>query len=532
MARQRRPAPQAIALWRYERIEEPLGVRSRQVRGRIIRAISRSPVVWPSGVSRRISCATLYRWISLYLKCGLKALRPARRKDAGKPRARLPVAVVRAALALLAGDPDASLSFVIAVLLADATLDLRRRGIRISRSTLQRRLAADPAYARLKRVRRLQRERSRFVGRHLHDIWHLDAKGPVTIRLVSGEPISFHVLTVLDGLSRAVLAAVVVLSPDLRAAVSVFRKAVLRWGLPNRLYVDRASIFDSHAFRAGLAVLGAHRIFVRSKNPEANGKIEAYHRVLSAWYTRRLKRQQVVDLEHLQMLLEAFVEVLYQDHRHRGLRGTPRQELGSCVSSRQVPVARLEEAFRQERVLKAHPKTSEIDLPSGTWLAPRHLRGQRLTVLIDPEPHLAPLVVEPGTARHFTLARAAVRAGDLPQEPARPARWGAGPLQTLYDSWQGQSRPVAEPGFGLPEIFSLLSEAVGRPVPRSDDEAALVHRAYASLGPLPREATLTAFGSIRRALGDGRPLKAYLDALAQRVRPGRGTPGKQRRKHP
>ncbi|MBI5545702.1 MAG: hypothetical protein HY901_17580, partial [Deltaproteobacteria bacterium] len=105
-----------------------------------------------------------------------------------------------------------------------------------------------------------------------------------------------------------------------------------------------------------------------------------------------------------------------------------------------------------------------------------------------------------------------------------------GPLQTLYDSWQGKPRPVAEPGFGLPEIFSLLSEAVGRVVPRSDDEAALVQRAYAAMGPLPRQATLTALDSIRRALGDRRPLKAYLDALAQRVRPGRHSPDKHRRK--
>jgi transposase InsO family protein len=526
----RRPSPRAIALWRYERIEEPLGIRSPRVRGRVIRAISCSPVVWPSGTTRCPALATLYRWICLYSKGGLKALQPARRKDAGKPKARLPSDVVRMALALLAGDPDASLSFIIALLYADPALDLRGRSIRVSRSTLQRRLAASPAYAQLKRARKLQRERCRFVGRHLHDIWHLDAKGPVTIRLVGSESISFHVLTILEGLSRAVLAAVIVLSPDLCAAVRVFRCAALKWGLPDRIYVDRASIFDSVAFRAGLATLGVHRIAIRSRNPPANGKIEAYHRVLSSWFTKRLKRQQVVDLEHLQQLLEAFVEVLYQDHRHRGLRSTPRQELGNTVSSRQVPVSQLEEAFRQEHSLKAHSKTGEIDLPSGTWLVPKHLRGQRLTFLVHSEPHVTPLVVEPGTERHLPLQRAAIRAGDLPNEPPPISRWGQGPLQALYDSWQGKVRPIAEPGFGLPEIFSLLAEAVGRPVPRSDDEAALIQRAYSALGPLPRDPTLAALRSIRRALGDGRPIKAYLDALAQRVLPAQQFPEKHRRK--
>lgn len=520
MARHRRPCPtpQAIALWRHERIEEPLGVSSKDVRGAIVRAISKVPVVWPSGVTRRISCSTLYRWIALFLAGGLADLRPKRRKDAGKPKARLPARVVREALRLLANDADASLTFVIGVLRADKTLDLDGHGIRLSRSTLQRRLAADPNYRRLKRARKLERHRCRYLGRHLHDIWRLDAKGPVTVRLKSGQTLAFHVLTVLEDVSRAVLTAIVVLSPDLCAAVRVFRLAALAWGLPDRFYADRASIFDSVPFRAGLAQLGVRRVFVRSRNPPVNGKIEAYHRTLARWFTDRLGQQKVVDLEHLQQLLDGFVEVLYQDHRHRGLRGSPRQELAGRQSARSVPASVLDQAFREERVLKAHPKTGEVDLSSGTWRVPEHLRGQRLTFLIDPEPHLVPLVVEPGTLRHLPLDRAAIRAGDQPRAMPPTARWGEGPLQTLYDSWRGKVRPVAQAGFGLPEIFTLLSQAVGRPVPRTDDEAALIQRAYASLGPLPREATHAAMRAICGALGPGRPLKAYLDALAQRLR--------------
>jgi transposase InsO family protein len=396
-------------------------------------------------------------------------------------------------------------------------LRLAERGIALSRSTLQRRLAADPAYARLKRARKLARRRRRYVGRHLHDIWHLDAKGPVTLCLTSGVKIDFHVLTVLEDVSRAVLAAIVTLSPDLAAAVRVLRLAARRWGLCHRFYADRASIFDTPAFRSGLAQLGAHRIRTKSRNPEANGKIEAYHRVLIAWFTGRLPRQRVVDLVHLQQLLEAFVETLYQDHRHRGLAATPRAALGDQVSPRQLPGSRIDDAFLQERVLKAHPKTGEVDLPQGTYLVPDELRGQRLTFLVDPELHLPPFVVEPGTARHLPLERAAIRAEAHAAEPPPVERWGEGPLQTLYDAWQGKVRPVAEPGFGLPEIFALLADATGRPVPRSDAEAAFIQHAYRRLGPLPRRATESAFRAIRRALGRGRPVQAYLDALAQRV---------------
>ena len=113
--------------------------------------------------------------------------------------------------------------------------------------------------------------------------------------------------------------------------------AALRWGLPNRLYADRASIFDSQAFRRGLAQLGTHRIATKPRNAEAHGKIEAYHRVLVRWFTQRLPRQQVVDLEHLQQLLDGVIAKLYQPHQHRGLRTSPQQALGGKVSSRSLP---------------------------------------------------------------------------------------------------------------------------------------------------------------------------------------------------
>lgn len=524
MPRSRRRDPKAIAFWRYEQIEPALAAPPHEARGRVVRELARAPVVWPSGQTRRISLATLYRWIALYVSLGLAALRPKRRKDHGTTRPVLPKDVVAKAFALLADDPEMTFTLLRRVLEVDPELDLTGRGIRLARSTLQRRLAALPGYVRLQRARKLQRRRVRYVARRPHQIWHLDGKGPVTVKLLGGGRLSFHVLSVIDDASRACLAALVALSPDLRAAVRVFRLAAKRWGLPDLLYADRASIFDSVAFRGGLAQLGSHRIRVKPRNPPANGKIEAYHRVLVAWYTGRLKRQQVVDLAHLQQLLDAVIEVVYQDHHHRQLGRSPRAALAGQVSARQLPAARLDEAFRAERVLKAHAVTGEVVITQVTYLVPEHLRGQRLTFLVDPEPEVPPLVVEPGTGRALALVRAAVRPEDVADAPA-PTRWGHGPLQQLYDAWQGQRRPVAEPGFGLPEFFVLLAEAVGHPVPRSDGEAAVIQRWYRTHGPLPGHATTTALRRLARHLGPGRPLQSYLDALAARlVTPERSQP--------
>jgi transposase InsO family protein len=502
-----------IALWRYEVVEAALdGDLTRAERAALLHRISRTPLRWPSGEDRRVSVATLYRWIDAYRVGGLAALRPRPRSDRGTPRTPLPAAVVERAQLYLVEDPEQPWTFLLAVLRVDFP------SVPIARSTLYRRVTADPAYEEVKRSRqRRRRLRTRFVASGPHKRWQTDAKGPFAVRFVSGEVIAVHVLTIIDDASRAVLVARVVLSPDLGAAVHTFRLVAERWGLSEQYYADRASIFDAHVFRAGLADLGVQRTPTKARNAPAHGKVEAYHRVLSLWFVKRLGCQRVVDLVHLQQLLDAMIEMLYQPHRHRGLRMPPAEALGGRVSSRSVPRSRLHEAFLEEKRKTADRTTGEVDLQDATWIVPDHLRGQRLVFLLDPARTFEPLVVEPGAERRLSLRRAAIRPGDVVDVP-EPERWGEGPLQKLYDAWTGRTpRPQAEPGFGLPELYALLARVIGRPVPASEHEAALVQRVYRRIGPLARKPTERAFEQIERELGAARPSRVYLDALERRV---------------
>jgi hypothetical protein len=188
------------------------------------------------------------------------------------------------------------------------------------------------------------------------------------------------------------------------------------------LYADRASIFDSRAFRMGLAQLGSHRIPTKPRNPEANGKIEAYHRPLGLWFVKRLPKQDVVDFVHLQQLLDGIIYGLYQSHYHRELKQSPETALAGHVSARHVPPARLVDAFRQEKLLKAHPKTGEVVLDGSTYLVPDELRGQKLTFLLDPPREVPPLVRHPTSGDPLSLRRAAITSDDLDAIDASPVR--------------------------------------------------------------------------------------------------------------
>lgn len=511
MAR-RGPGPKQIALWRFDVIEEALDPDlSRHQLARLILQISRTPLRRPQGPDGRPGRATLYRWIRAFRKQGFEGLKPRRRCDRGRRKAKLPESVVEAALRELEKDPLQPWTFLCVLLAVDF------EDVKIARSTLYRRVTTHPDYRPIALARRASKQpqrRTRFVASRRHQRWQCDAKGPFEVHLTAGIVIHVHVITILEDLSRAVLATLAVTRLDHGAAVRVFRKAAALWGLPEQYYADRGSIFDTPAFRSGLAQLGCRRLFTRPRNAPAHGKIEAYHRVLALWFVQRLKVQKVVDLVHLNQLLEGMIAMLYQPHHHRGLKQAPAEALAGTVSVRQVARTQLYEAFLDETTKKTHRITGEVEIQGRTWLVPEALRGQRAVFFVDPAADWEPVVLEPSTGRRLPLRRAQITQADTTEEPER---WGEGPLQKLYDTWAGKKRPVAEAGFGLPELYLLLAEAVGRHVPANAGEAATIQSFYRVHGPLPRKATEKAFQSIRRELAPGHPLALYLDALAARL---------------
>lgn len=322
-------------------------------------------------------------------------------------------------------------------------------------------------------------------------------------------------LTILDDHSRSVLAALIAKEEDIEAAITVLCKAVAKWGLADRFQFDRGSAFDSHVFRNGLASLGVHRNFVAARSPEWQGKIEAYHRSLERWFIRELRTQQVVDMEHLQQLLEAMLALVYNRHHHREIGTTPEKRLAGRISERRVNQNDLEHAFLVETTAKSGKKTGEVRLPNGSFRVPSAAyAGRRCRFRYHP--------VREGLAVLVTKDGAEIELQPFTRKPlssvkTRVERRGVGQLQKLVDLWQGKERPNAQPGFGLPEVFTALGKMLCRDVPGSEREARAVLAFYRKYGPLPREAFEAACARSTESLGKGRALTAYLADLERQI---------------
>lgn len=473
-----------------------------------------------------IGRATLYRWLKAYRERGYTALLPRPRSDRGRIRKAGTVAWVGYAIGLWYEQPDRSLTQLEVYLRAEFV------DYSLGRTTLRRRLREHPAYAGIARLRSGKKSRLRdlYEASHPHEGWQLDGKGPFAVRLVDGARIQVHVLSILDDHSRAGLAAVVANEEDTEAAIAVTTKAIAKWGLADRFQFDLGSAFDSHAFRNGLATLGVHRNYVVARSPQWQGKIEAYHRCLERWFVRELKAQQVVDLEHLQQLLEAMLALVYNRHHHREIGTTPEKRLAGRVSARRVSQGDLERAFFVETTARSDPKTGEVRLPTGSFRVPSIAHaGQRSRFRYHPaRDGRAVLVTRDG--REIELQPFARR--PLSDVRTYADRRGTGQLQKLVDLWLGKERPNAQPGFGLPEVFVALGQLLGRCVPGSEHEAAAVLAFYRKHGPLPRAAFADACARSKASLGSGRALSTYLADLERQIGAGGGEPTHDREDQP
>jgi transposase InsO family protein len=503
--------PLKVAIWRFEQIAPLLDhCLSDTQRSLLIGQMASVPQLWPSGKDRPVAKSTLYQWLGRYqADPRIESLLPAARKPTATPCCIKPQWIEHA-LALVEEEPARSLFILTRRIQSDFALSSPP-----SRSSLQRALASEPRYVAV-RMRHRQPRRTHFAAAKVHQLWHGDAKADFTVRFIDGSSRKVRILSILDDCSRYIVAALVVASESLVAVCSSFANAVSRYGLPEAFYADRGSPYDSYIFRQGLAVLGVRRINTKPRNPSAHGKIEAYHRPLGRWFIKELPHQPLTDLTHLQRLLDAFIDQLYNRHYHRELKKSPFDAFNNTISLRTVSIDRIHQAFLKFSTQLPHRKTGTVRVNGTIWNIPsryliprRHLRiaedvlDSSRVYLIDAQGQRIPL--KPAVRiMTDTNASGPVHTQDLP----------IGSLSALLESYRGRTLPQAIRAFGLPEIYQILAAALGRVVPDTEQEATRVLQWLKEYGPFQPAHFSAAVDNAVARLGQGRTLCQLLDELS------------------
>jgi transposase InsO family protein len=292
----------------------------------------RSEILVRAGVSDR----TLRLWLEKYRKFGFDGLLSRPRSDQGKARS-LADDILKEAIAIKEELPERSVSRVIEILEGEK----RVLPGKVARSTLTRHLSREGLTGR-RRKKHLRGSR-RFQKEHRNQLWQADLKyGPYLPHPMNPKKkFRTYLLAIIDDATRLCCAARFYADQRLPILEDCFRRAVLRCGVVDAVYVDNGKIFISRWFRLACARLGIRHLHTKPMAPESKGKIEVFNRNVDS-FLAEVALQNPKTIDDLNEFLSIWVEEGYNHHPHSALNGqTPAERFQQ--DERRIRFAGVEE---------------------------------------------------------------------------------------------------------------------------------------------------------------------------------------------
>jgi transposase InsO family protein len=296
---------QRVALFRYgliaDCVHQPLNQPG--LYARLQEKAAREYLI-PGSTRTRVAAQTLRDWIKRYRhQGGFDALLPQPRADRGQSRT-LPAAVAEALIALKEANPKLSVNLIIQKTRADGKAPAE---LPLPPSTVHRLLSKaglmDPKIGEPS-----AQDRRRFAFARAGQLWMSDVMHGPTVGVGGGVRRKAYLIAFLDDATRVVTYAAFALSENTRAFLPVLKLALLRRGLPERLYVDNGANYRSHHLSLVCAKLGVALIHARPYQPQGKGKIERFFRTVRGQLLTQLSEADTASLEALNRRLWAWVE--------------------------------------------------------------------------------------------------------------------------------------------------------------------------------------------------------------------------------
>lgn len=336
----------------------------------------------PDGRMRQFAWGTIEKWLYNYKRYGMDGLRDAPRRDTGAFR-EMPVEVSEELDRLLEENPGLKSSVLIKMLSFRSILC----GDRVpSRSTLYR-------YIRSRRpavIPKTAKERRSFEAPYSGSLWQTDIMyGPyIKYRRADGKRVKkqTYLVAIIDDHSRLIVHGEFFLSQDLTAYLKTLKTAILKRGIPEKIYCDNGQVFLSGQIKRIAAEIGSVVIHTKVRDAEAKGKIERFFKTVRDRFLAPLYAEKTVpdSLEELNMMFQRWLEMGYNNRKHSAIGCPPIQKwMTGAGKVRMLPSGKIDGVFRfsAERQVRKDGTFSLKNVQYETsWL----LSGRKVKILYDP----------------------------------------------------------------------------------------------------------------------------------------------------
>lgn len=373
---------QTIALFRYGLIADfvHLPAASAGLYARL-RDKAQGTYTIPGSTRIRVAAETLRDWLKRYRKGGFDALLPKARTDRGRSRA-LPQAVADALLTLKEEQPHLSIPQLVRVAHERGAVP---ESMTLPHSTVHR-LLSRAGLMHKKPDTPTEADRRRFAFAHAGQLWMSDVMhGP---SVLTGERTrrKTYLIAFIDDATRVVPYCAFALSENTQAFLPVFKQALMRRGVPQRLFVDNGANYRSHHLALVCAKLGIALIHARPYQPQSKGKQERWFRTVRAQLLARLHSTDTDSLEALNRRLWAWVEGEYHHSPHRGLdEDTPLDRWAQSAGEVRLPDPQLDlDALFLFEAQRRVQRDRTVSLNGQVFEVDACLVGQKVLLRFDP----------------------------------------------------------------------------------------------------------------------------------------------------
>ena len=330
--------------------------------------------------THEISERTLRRYVSAYKKFGFEGLLP-KTKLKGFLKA-MPEKVLESAIQLKRELPERSVRRIITIMEKEGTIIAGE----VSRSTLSH-ILSKLGYTRSELLRSRFNGKAaarRFARRGRNSLWQSDIKYGPYIPDGCGGKKRTYLASFIDDATRVITHSEFYDNQRLPILEDCFRKAIIKFGKPDDLYVDNGRQYTSRWFRVACARLKIRYMNARAYSPESKGKIERYNATVEEFF-QELSLEPAHTLIELNRKYRSWLEEGYQQKPHSSLDDeTPMERFQR--DARHLRMATVEECF--DAFL--HDETRKVDgtgcisIAGVLYEAGLELCGKKVDLRFDP----------------------------------------------------------------------------------------------------------------------------------------------------
>ena len=326
-----------------------------------------------NGIHRR----TLGRWIDAYLERGFEGLKPMGRES--RAPGAIPEALIQEAILLRREVPGRSVPQIIEIL----EMEGRAPPGLLKRTTLQDKLQEKGYSARqMKMYQQGGLAARRFQRKNRGDLWHSDIKYAAFLT-IDGAKKQTYLVSFLDDATRYVVHGEFYDSLDQTVVEDCFRKAILKEGVPRRVFFDQGKQYKNKWMKRACAILGIKLLFAKPYSPESTGKIERFNRTVESFLDEAALNCKTLD--DYNRYFKVWLAECYHTRMHGGLNETT-PEIAYKTSKaplRFAPPETVAAAFMHVEARKVD-KSGCISFCSKKYEVSALLAGRTVDVAYDP----------------------------------------------------------------------------------------------------------------------------------------------------